>query len=330
MMPKIEDVAERAGVSVTTVSRVLNNRGYISQKTRDKVYQVMKELHYQPNEMARALFRRKSNMIGLIIPAVSHPFFSELAYYLEYFAHQKGYKLLLCNSNRDVSKERGYIDLLKKNQVDAIIMGSSVLDVQHYLHLNLPIVSFDRRVAENIPIVTSDNFMGGKLAARLLIEKGCRKPAYVYRGIGGPHHGGLLASGRAQGFDLELKEAGIEPVHLQLEAIDDNESTNEIELVRFFQAHPEVDGAFASSDVIAAEVIQACRQLKKEIPAEIKIIGYDDVRIASLVSPRLSTIRQPIREMSECTIELIVKQIEGEDVPMMNAFPVTLIERGTT
>lgn len=329
-MPKIEDVAEKAGVSVTTVSRVLNNRGYISQATRDKVHRAMKELHYQPNEMARALFRRKSNMIGLIIPAVSHPFFSELAYYLEYYADQRGYKLLLCNSNRNVSKERDYIDMLKKNQVDAIIMGSSVLDVQHYLNLNLPIVSFDRTVAENIPIVTSDNVMGGKLASRCFIAKGCRKPAYVYRGIGGPHHQALLASGRAQGFDEELQAAGIEPVHLQLAATDDDEAKNEHEIIRFFHEHPDVDGVFASSDVIAAEVIQACHQLNKRIPEDIKIVGYDDVKIASLVSPRLSTVKQPIREMSECTIELIAKQIDGEEVPMMSTFPVTLIERGTT
>ena len=330
-MPKIEDVAERAGVSVTTVSRVLNNRGYISQKTRDKIYQVMKEINYQPNEMARALFRRKSNMIGLIIPAVSHPFFSELTYYLEYYADLKGYKLLLCNSNRSISKEREYIEMLKKNQVDAIIMGSSVLDVQHYLNLNLPIVSFDRTIDENIPIVTSDNFMGGKFASRLLIDKGCRKPAYVYRGIGGSHHQALLASGRMQGFDEELNDAGmIEPIHLPLSATDADNSNNEHEIVRFFQENPDVDGVFASSDVIAAEVIQACHQLNKSIPEEIKIVGYDDVKVASLVSPRLSTIKQPIREMSECMIELIAKQIKGEDVPLMSTFPVTLIERGTT
>lgn len=329
-MAKIEDVAVKAGVSVTTVSRVLNNRGYISQKTRDKVYEAMNELHYQPNEMARALFRRKSNMIGLIIPAVSHPFFSELAYYLEYFADERGYKLLLCNSDRNVSKERQYIEMLKKNQVDAIIMGSSVLDVQHYLNLNLPIVSFDRAVAEDIPIVTSDNYMGGQLAAKLLADKGCRKPAYVFRGIGGPHHRALLASGRAAGFDEELKKAGIKPIHLQLEAGYADGVLNEPEIVRFLEEHPDVDGIFASSDVIAAEVIQACRQLDKSIPAEIKVIGYDDVRIASLVSPRLTTIKQPIREMSECMIDLVVKQVDGHEVPMIQTLPVTLIERGTT
>lgn len=329
-MARIEDVAERAGVSVTTVSRVLNNRGYISEKTRNKVYQVMKELNYQPNEMARALFRRKSNMIGLIIPAVSHPFFSELAYYLEYYADQKGYKLLLCNSNRDIAKERKYIEMLKKNQVDAIIMGSSVLDIEHYLNLNLPIVSFDRTVAEDIPIVTSDNFMGGKLAAKLLIDKGCQYPVYIYRGIGGPHHRALLANARAQGYDEELAAVGMEPIHLQLEINDGDQPGNPSEVVHFLAEHPEVDGVFASSDVIAAEVIQACRRLNKHIPDDIKIIGYDDVKVATLMSPQLTTIRQPIREMGERTIELVIKQLEGEDVPKINSFPVDLIERETT
>lgn len=329
-MAKIEDVAERAGVSVTTVSRVLNNRGYISQKTRDKVNQVMKELRYQPNEMARSLFRRKSNTIGLIIPSVAHPFFGELAYHLEEFADRRGYKLLLCNSDRDVVKERKYIDMLKKNQVDAIVMGSSVLDIEHYLLLNLPIVSFDRTLAENIPIVTSDNRMGGTLAARLLIEKGCRQPAYVYRGLGGPHHQALLASGRVQGFDKAFSEVGLKPIHLELEFVEADNHQNEEDLVRFLLEHPDVDGVFASSDVIAAEVIQASHRLQKRIPYDLKLIGYDDINIASFVTPRLSTIRQPIREMCERTIDLIERQLEGEEVAGVHSFPVSLVERETT
>ncbi len=327
-MAKITDVAEKAGVSVTTVSRVLNNRGYISEATREKVYLAMKELNYQPNELARSLFRRKSNMIGLIVPKVSHPFFSELSYYLEDYAYQKGYKLLLCNSNRDITKERKYIEMLKKNQVDGIIMGSQVLDVEDYLNLNLPIISFDRIVAKNIPLVTSDNFMGGKLASKLLINKECRNLAYIYGGIGGPHHNALLASDRFQGFIEELKEAKIKYSTLVLESSDSDHNVNEI--VQFLQEHSEVDGVFASSDVIAARVIQACHQLKKMIPEEIKIIGYDDVAVASLVSPRLTTISQPIQRMCKLTIELMIKQIEGEEVPLVNCLPVSLIERSTT
>lgn len=329
-MPKIDDVAEKAGVSVTTVSRVLNNRGYISQATLDKVHEAMKELNYHPNEMARSLFRKKSNMIGLIIPTVAHPFFGELAHYLEYYADQRGYKMILCNSNRDVAKERKYIDMLKKNQVDAIVMGSMVLDVEHYRHLNLPIVAFDRVVDDNIPVVTSDNLLGGKLASRLLIGKGCRKLAYMQGGIGGQHHNDLLAGGRYQGFIDELQNTGIEHFALNLEGHDLDNRPSEERIVRFLQDHPEVDGVFASSDMIASIVIQACRRLDKRIPEEMKIIGYDDVKVASLLAPRLTTIRQPIQEMSELTIDLIIKQIEGEKVPMVNSLPVTLIERSTT
>ncbi|WP_391557114.1 LacI family DNA-binding transcriptional regulator [Robertmurraya sp.] len=327
-MVKITDVAEKAGVSVTTVSRVLNDRGYISQATRDKVYQAMKELNYQPNELARSLFRRKSNMIGLIVPNVSHPFFSELAYYLEEYAYQKGYKLLLCNSNGDVFKERKYIEMLKKNQVDGIIMGSHVLDVDDYLNLNLPIISFDRILAEDIPLISSDNFLGGQLASKLLISKECRKLAYIYGGIGGLQHNALLASARYQGFLEELKDTNIEHLSLVLVSSDTDNNVNEI--VGFLQEHSDIDGVFTSSDVIAAEVIQASYQLKKRIPEEIKIVGYDDVGIASLVSPRLTTISQPISRMCELTIELMAKQIDGVEVPLVNRLPVSIVERGTT
>ena len=105
-MATIKDVAKAAGVTVTTVSRVLNNRGYISEMTRKKVYAAMKDLDYQPNEIARSLYRKKSNIIGLIIPAVSHPFFGEMANYIEFYAYEQGYKILLCNSHLDREKEK--------------------------------------------------------------------------------------------------------------------------------------------------------------------------------------------------------------------------------
>ncbi|WP_322924299.1 LacI family DNA-binding transcriptional regulator [Paenibacillus campi] len=329
-MPKIEDVAKHAGVSVTTVSRVLNDRGYISQKTRDNVHRAMQELNYQPNEMARALFRKKSHMIGLIVPDVSHPFFSELAYYVELAADRHGYKLLLCNSKRAIAKEKQYIDMLRKNKVDGIIMGSSVLDVDHYLHLELPIISLDRQLSAAIPVVTSDNVLGGQLAAQRLLEKGCQYPAYVYRGLGGPHHDAMLASGRVQGYGSVLEAAGIQPLHVQLDATVSQEQSVNLELVRFLQEHPEVDGIFASSDVIAAEVIQACHHCGIQVPERLGVIGYDDVNIASLVTPRLTTIRQPIEEMATCLIEMLLRHIVGDRIPHETVLPVSLIERATT
>jgi len=113
-MPSLKDVAKRAGVSPTTVSRVLNNRGYISEETRRKVYKAMEELNYQPNEIARALFKKRSYFLGLIIPDISHPFFAEITKYIEYYAYLKGYKVLICNSYLDGHKEKEYIKMTKK------------------------------------------------------------------------------------------------------------------------------------------------------------------------------------------------------------------------
>ncbi|WP_226035494.1 LacI family DNA-binding transcriptional regulator [Aquibacillus saliphilus] len=329
-MTKITDVAQKAGVSVTTVSRVLNNRGYISDATRDKVYKVMKEINYQPNELARSLFRRKSNTIGLIVPNVAHPFFSELTYYLEHYAYKEQYKLLLCNSNRDVSKEKEYIELLKQNQVEGIIMGSQVLEVENYLNLNLPIVAFDRALSKNIPVVTSDNFLGGKLASNLLIKKKCKDLAYVYGGIGGPHHTALLATDRYQGF-LEGMKTRKDQLSLQTKEMNSSKTANMVEeLAGFLEMNPTIDGVFASSDIIASAIIQACHLLKKAIPNDIKIIGYDNVELSTIVTPPLTTINQPLEKMSELTIDLLIRQIKGEKVSFDNSFPVSIVERGTT
>jgi DNA-binding LacI/PurR family transcriptional regulator len=162
-MTNIKDVAKISGVTVTTVSRVLNNRGYISEATRQKVNKAIEELDYQPNEIARALFRKKSNLIGLIIPNVSQQFFAELTSHVEYHAYIKGYKIILCNSYQDSEKEKSYIDMLKRGQVDGIIIVSHNLENSEYLNLRLPIVAIDRLLSENIPYIDSAKQPIGKV-----------------------------------------------------------------------------------------------------------------------------------------------------------------------
>ncbi|BBH24067.1 LacI family transcriptional regulator [Paenibacillus baekrokdamisoli] len=336
-MPTIDDVARKAGVSVTTVSRILNNRGYIGNATREKVYQVMKEINYQPNELARSLFRKKSNLIGLIIPEIAHPFFSELTQYIEYYAFQNGYKLLLCNSEHDRTKEKEYIDMLKKNQVDGIIMGSMLLETDDYLQLNLPIVSFDRSIADHVPLVTSDNNNGGLLAAKILIDKGCRQLAFLYGGIKGYsgnylNNKSMLAGLRYDGFSSECKRRNVENLNFYLE-INNFANLDSIveQIICFFQENKNVDGIFATSDVIAAYAIQACSKMDKKIPEHVKIVGYDDVILASLMAPSgITSIKQPIEEMAKQSVELIIKQINGEHVEKGYTLEVTLVERGTT
>lgn len=323
-MATIKDVAVVAGVTVTTVSRVLNNRGYISEVTRKKVYDAMEQLNYRPNEMARSLLRKKSNLIGLIIPTIAHPFFSELTNYIEYYAYKLGYKILLCNSYQDSVKEKEYIMMLKSNQVDGIIMASHTLEIEEYLNLKLPIVAIDRMFSKSIPFITSDNYSGGVFATNLLIDKGCTKIAH----ISGTLELETPANNRYKGFLDVVDERNIEHVILETK-LGISENYEEI-VYKLFEENPDIDGIFASSDMIGISVIKVAKALGKEIPRDLKIVGYDDITFSSLVVPTLTTIQQPIEKMGELVIQILIDQIEEKEVSLENILPITLVERETT
>lgn len=323
-MATIKDVAGVSGVTVTTVSRVLNNRGYISEVTRKKVYDAMDQLNYRPNEMARSLLRKKSNLIGLIIPTIAHPFFSELTNYIEYYAYKLGYKILLCNSYQDSVKEKEYIMMLKSNQVDGIIMASHTLEIEEYLNLKLPIVAIDRMFSKSIPFITSDNYSGGVNATNLLIDKGCKKLAH----ISGTFELETPANNRYKGFLDVVNERNIEHVILETK-LGISENYEEI-VYKLFKENPDIDGIFASSDMIGISVIKVAKALGKEIPKDLKIVGYDDITFSSLVVPTLTTIQQPIEKMGDLVIQILIDQIEEKEVCLENILPITLVERETT
>ncbi|MGG1311479.1 MULTISPECIES: LacI family DNA-binding transcriptional regulator [Cohnella] len=324
-MATINDVAERAGVSVTTVSRVLNNRGYISEKMRQRVYRAMEELNYQPNEIARSLLRKQSNLIGLIIPNVAHPFFGEFASSVEYYAYQNGCKLLLCNSQLDPVKERDYIEMMRRHRVDGIIMGSHTLEVEEYRNLNYPIVTLDRKI-DDLPYVASDNERGGELAAQLLISKGCRKIAHICGNLKLE----MLSNRRTIGFERVARQHNVEFMTIQtnMDVFDQQEYDRIIS--RLMAEFPDIDGVFATSDIIAAFVIKWCRKFGKQVPGQIRIVGYDDVNAATWINPGITTIRQPIREMGRLAVELIRRQMDGETIEKEHLLPVELVERETT
>lgn len=325
-MPTIKDVAERAGVSVTTVSRVLNNRGYISEATRKKVYKAMEELDYQPNEVARSLFRKRSNIIGLIVPTVAHPFFAELTAYVETYAYSRGYKVLVCNSQLDASKEQEYISMLRRNQVDGIIMASHTLEVEEYKKLSLPVVTFDRFISNRIPYVTSDNYQGGKLAVELLLARGCKKIAHMC----GSLHLDMLANQRHRAFVDVAEQRNVPYLTVETDINVFEMDKYEQLLADLMRQHPDIDGLFLNSDIMAIAAVKVCRKLGKRIPEDVKIVGYDDVAIASLVSPQITSIRQPLAEMSKLSVKLIENMVEGKQVKVENCLPVELVERETT
>ncbi len=320
----IKDIAEKVGVSVTTVSRVLNNRGYLSDSLKTRVYQAMEELNYQPNELARSLSRSKSNVIGLIIPDISHPFFAELTKHIEYYAYKQGYKLMLCNSLLDKDKEREYIDLLRASQVDGIIMGSHTMSVNDYMSINLPLITIDRKIASTIPCISSDNYRGGEMATQLLFQKKCKKIAY----LSGNLRLNMLAKQRYDAFvDLVTLEK-VEHVIKQTNLNGFNYKEYEELVAELFSEHPDIDGVFASSDMLALQVIRECRRMGKKVPDQVKVVGYDGILISEM--DELTTIRQPIKDMGKLSVQYLADLIEGQNPPLDTILPVQLVERSTT
>jgi len=325
MSTTLKDVAKEAGITVTTVSRVLNNRGPISEKTRKKVYGAIKKLNYSPNEAARSLAKKYSNIIGVIVPSVNNPFFAECAEYLEKFAYEKKYKIMLCNSYHQKSKEIEYIEMLKANKVAGIFISSRTPGIGKYLSSNLPIVSFERIIDDSISSVSCDNYNGGVLATTRLIDDGCK---YLIN-IGGISGLSMLADERTRAFEDICSQRGIahkvyETHEKQFQTMDYTEF-----LKKIISENPLVDGIFASSDIIAAQMIKVCSSLGYKIPTDLKIIGYDDVQIASLLAPGITTIHQPLDQMCRAAINTIIDSCEGSTTPTRITCSVKLIIRET-
>ncbi|MFD2618664.1 LacI family DNA-binding transcriptional regulator [Terrilactibacillus laevilacticus] len=328
MKPNIKDIARHAGVSPTTVSRVLNNRGYISQKTKDKVHQAMKELNYFPNELARSLFKQRTHLIGLIFPTTANPFYGELIFHIENAFSSKGYKVLLCNSLNRVDKEIDYLDMLQRNQVDGIIVGAHNRHISQYESMYLPAVAIDRNLSNSIPVVSSDNYLGGKVATEHLLKKGCQKIIH----INGPHELETPANKRREAYEEVMVKEGRFPITYELrQSLDENYTKTIID--QLFDENPDVDGIFASDDLIAATVLSEAKKRGKDIPTELKIIGYDGTSTVKTCLPELTTIQQPIQAIAQSAVDLLIHQINGEavDEPLKNIIlPIQLSNGFTT
>lgn len=322
-MATIKDVALHAGVTVTTVSRALNNRGYISDKTRQKVYDSMRALDYQPNELARALYKKQSKVIGVIVPSLLHPYFSACVYYLEKYAALRGYKIMVCNSKRERKSEIEYIGMLKSNKVAGIVLCTRSCELADILDDALPVVTLERSISDKIPAIMCDNYQGGVLAAQCLLERG-RTGIMVFPGRPLVQLPGEL---RVTGFLDTCRRNGIDPIVV---TTDEAQFTNRDyrDTIRdALQAYPDVDGIFATSDVMAAQVIQECTKIQRKIPQDVSLVGFDDVDIASLTCPQLTTIHQPLDQICAYSVEYILRKLQGETVPVKTVLPVSRIDR---
>ena len=318
-MANIKDVAKEAGVSVTTVSRVMNNRGYISEKTRKKVYDAIDKINYHPNELAKNLQQQKTNLIGLILPDISVNFYAEEAKYIEEELYNRGYKLMLCNAYNSSKRENEYINMLQRNKVDGIIIGSHTLEIEDYLKINLPIIALDRYLGENIPV------KGGRLAAKHLIDCGCKNVVQ----FAGYNKVKLPANKRHLEFTKTMIENNInfKTIEMGLNSFTNEENLDYIDYM--FENYKNIDGVFAT-DNIATLVVKEAMKRGKKIPDDLKVVGYDGTKNSELFNPILTTIKQPIKEICIDAVDKLIKLIDGEWIEEKEINHTTTLIKGET
>ena len=322
-MATMKDVAQRAGVGVGTVSRVINRVPGVKESTLIKVNQAIKELNYIPDEYARGLKTKSSRTIALILPSVWYPFFSEFAYYVEKRLNKEDYKLLLCNSNDNPTEEAKYIKMLKQNKIDAII-AITYSDIEQYIYSNIPFVSLDRYFDKKVSYVTSDNYEGGKLAARKLLEHGARSLAYV--GSHSKYPNGTML--RRDGFRDYLENIGIDYKEIFLQ-----EPVNDFTpyILEMLKVHPKIDGIFCHTDSLLLKLRKILNQYGYRVPEDIQLIGFDGMNLSSDLPLGISTIAQPVEQLANGAVDLVLRKIADPSLKNeAKMYPVRYVDGNTT
>ena len=315
MVAKLTDVAALAGVSPTTVSRVINKKGYLSEKTVKKVQDAMRELGYKPNNLARSLQGKSAKLVGLIFPTINNIFYAELIGHLESQLFNRGYKTIICNSQHESDKEREYLEMLAANQVDGIISGSHNLGIKDYDRVSAPIIAFDRNLSPTIPVVSSDNHGGGVLAAQTLKKAGWKRPIMISGNDNSDSPTGL----RRSGFLSVLPDETVYHV-----ASDFTPIRKEMEIKSILEKHAP-DGIFVSDDLTAMLVWNVAQSLNLTIPQDLKLIGYDGTYFIENYYPQLTTIKQPLADITKLMVDLLIDKIEGKELDKRNyVLPVSL------
>ncbi len=325
-MKTIKDVAQLAGVSVGTVSRVLAKNATVKPALQKKVEDAVRELKYKPNAVARALRKKKTDIVGLIIPDITNPFFAQLAKFVEMAAAKKGLSVMLANTHDDPNYEKQQIDALLDRSPLGILVIAATEEDRERLDTEIPIIAIDRTFA-NYPSIATDHELSASLAALHLLELGHTKIGYA---AGPPET--KVAQSRERGFLAGVKQGEIRfGVKATVEILRGGfDFTAGEELGQRFLKKPMDQRPTAiatASDQQAIGIMRAARDLKIEMPGELSIVGFDDIPLTDLVIPRITTIRQSVPEIANAAIEAIL----SKDDPVTDIFyPGRLIVRGSS
>ncbi len=328
MKMTIKEIAELAGVSTATVSKILNGKDKdISEATRKNVLDIVEREGYIPNGIAKSLRIKNTKTIGIIMPDVMNLFFSELARGVEDAAEKKGYSVILCNSDNKESKEEKYIQILQEKMVDGIILTASENSVKRSLRRRkIPMVLLDRDIStdEKVGRITVDNEEGTYNATKLLIEKGCKNIGFI-----SSNKTTKSSAQRLQGYENAILESKINfdknKIFLQNYTIE----TGYKGTVSLLEK-TNIDGICCGNDLIAIGAIKALKERGIKIPQDVKVIGFDDISISKYMDPPLTTIRQPIYEMGEEAVGMLIDVINNKEMEMSKVLKTELIVRETT
>ncbi len=328
MSVTLKDIAKTAGVSIATVSKVINGKtNDIGDHTVLRVEKIIKEMNYVPNMMARAMKTNRSFIIGLLIPDIRNPFFTEIARGAEDIAFELGYSIFLCNTDDNFDKESKQIKTLSELQIDGLIIAGSM--VRNYRSevqtvINIPLIAIDRKVNyKNVSsFITTDNFNSSKLLVEKLYEKGYR--SYFY--VGGPE-GNSVAMERYLGTVEGLKDKDIVNFEYQFGRFLMEDGYN---IIANKENVDQFDVVICGNDLIAIGVLNALRNKGIMVPQETSVVGFDNIELASSYYPTLSTIDQPTYQMGGDAVRLLDSILRGEVIEPIIFYEQKLLFRDTT
>jgi LacI family transcriptional regulator len=309
----VADIARKADVSIMTVSRVINHKGDVSPSTRRRVQQIVNRMHYRPSSIARSLVTNHSGTIGVVIPDVSNPFFADVALGAEHVAGAEGYNIYLCNTEEDPQRELAVVSSLEEKRVDGMVLFSRLESRQlaGVIERHPAVVLINRQMpkksrASTLGAVRLDDVLGGRLAVRHLLERGHRAIGF----LAGPptSHSGR---NRAKGYRDTLAEAGL-PANPAWECpcpptVEGGQAATRALLL----SRPELTALFCFNDLVAVGALHACAELGRRVPRDLAIVGYDDIPLAALVTPSLTTCRAPRYELGAEAVRMLLNRIRG-------------------
>lgn len=320
--PTMKDVAAEAGVALGTVSKVVNGLP-VGEEYRIRVEEAIRKLNYQVNSYAQGLKLNKTHTVALLIPNTREPFYGALVYHINIALLKRKYRMLLCCTDSDSSQEQEYIRMAQQNKVDGII--GLTYNPELMIEEGTPFVAIDRSMGPGIPCVASDNFAGGQLAAEKLADLGCKHLAF-------------LRTGSSLNNEPNKRKAGFENGCLsrnltyEMKVLNDGDPYEEFET--FLASHIKngklsFDGIFCVTDSLAWHILKVLRRLNQRVPEDVQVIGFDGNRHLGVQDYICSTIVQPVPEMAEMCVELLLQENMPVKPPLV-CLPVTYAYGGTT